>query len=96
MNGQEMILNQMAQLLQKAQMNPTDSNVREQLTAIKALCDVALQLTESQKSNGTDLVASVKLLSNEAHTMNEQIASQQRNMPKRAHIERQSDSIFDF
>lgn len=76
------LLKQMELLIQKAQQNPTATNVREQLTAVRALCDVVLQGEPN---------ASV---APEPYLM--QNPTEPRALPKRAEIESQNDSIFDF
>lgn len=83
------LLNQIEQLVLKAKQNPTDANVREQLTAVRALCDVVLQAGSTAEASFTNQVVHAQgtIISN---------VPQQRTLPKRAEIEQQKDSIFDF
>ena len=83
------LLNQLELLVQKAKQNPTEANVREQLTAVRALCDVLLQsdnLSMASFMNASDISAPIQ----------SSAAAPQRAMPKRADVEQQNDSIFDF
>jgi len=78
------VLIQMEKLLRQAQQSPTEANLREQLTAIRALCDVILHTNETmpspivkvQSQNENQLVTptSEKILESDAN----------------------GDSIFDF
>lgn len=83
------LLNQIEQLILKAKQNPSDANVREQLTAVRALCDVVLQAGTTVEASFTNQVV---------HTQGASVSNvpQQRTLPKRAEIEQQNDSIFDF
>lgn len=83
MIDQTTVLNQIEQLVQRAKQNPSDANVREQLTAVKALCEVVLQSEGVAQVNFSDPVQTVPM-------------PQQRTLPKRSDIEQQNDSIFDF
>lgn len=78
------LINQIEKLVLKAKQNPTDANVREQLTAVRALCDVVLQSEQNTTFSAMSTSAVV------------QESMQARTLPKRADIESQSDSIFDF
>ena len=85
------LLNQIELLLQKAKQNPSDANVREQLTAVRALCDVVLQSTSATSE-------SMRVSYNDTQSTIVQSGQplQQRTLPKREDIEQQNDSIFDF
>lgn len=80
------LLHQIELLVEKAKQNPTDTNVREQLTAVRALCDVVLQSPST--SNASTY--------NPSATFVQTGVQDQRTLPKRKDIEQQSDSIFDF
>lgn len=76
------VLIQIEKLLQQAQQSPNEANLREQLTAIRALCDVVLH------TNETTQLPKAKF-SNEKQVV---IPTSE----KKSEVDANGDSIFDF
>ena len=90
----EAVLKQMEQLVQNAKQSQNEQYVREQLTAVKALCDVVLvQPQPSEISRpGVGVPSAAPALQTNPGTMLQQAASPDRVQEPDAN----GDSIFDF
>ncbi len=84
----ETVLGQMEQLVAQAKNNSSDQQIREQLTAIRALCDIVLQQSTvpaqqaSKPAVASTIMQPAPSLPTASHKWQEQDAN--------------GDSIFDF
>lgn len=78
------VLLQIEKLLKQAQQSPTEANLREQLTAIRALCDVILHTTETMPS---------PIVKVQYHNDNQLVTP---TSEKISELDANGDSIFDF
>lgn len=86
----EAVLVQMEQLVQSAKDTPNEQHMREQLAAVKALCEVVLGQAEKPQRMASAVQAAP--IQQSQHTLIQQTASSDRlNEP-----DANGDSIFDF
>ncbi|MGM9948895.1 MAG: YwdI family protein [Lysinibacillus sp.] len=89
----EAVLIQMERLVQNAKQSQNEQYVREQLTAVKALCDVVLvQPSELSPRQGMSASSAVPAMQANPGTFLQQTASSDRLQEPDAN----GDSIFDF
>ncbi|KGR85746.1 YwdI family protein [Lysinibacillus odysseyi] len=85
------VLAQMEQLVRHAKNTHNEQHMREQLTAVKALCEVVLGQAGSMPQHVVTAAQAVPLQKNQ-HTLIQQTASSDRLDEPDAN----GDSIFDF
>lgn len=82
----EAVLLQMEQLVQNAKHTPNEQHMREQLTAVKALCDVILGQAASTSQQVSPAIQKSQALPLQQTMPSEKLQEQDAN----------GDSIFDF
>lgn len=90
----EAVLMQMEQLVQNAKQSQNEQYVREQLTAVKALCDVVLvqpQPSEISRQGMTVSSAAAPVQTNPGTFLQQKASSDRLQEP-----DANGDSIFDF
>lgn len=88
----EAVLLQMEQLVQNAKHTPNEQHMREQLTAVKALCDVILgQAASTSQQVSPAIYAAPAIQKSQALPLQQTMPSE-----KLQEQDANGDSIFDF
>lgn len=93
----EVIVAELAKHVTQAQSATTDQHIREELSAIRALCDVALLHTEESKLSSSKVIP--KMMTNTVNPLPQQTsvqAPQSLNANKLQEDDANGDSIFEF
>lgn len=87
----EAVLSQMEQLVQNAKRTNNEQHIREQLTAVKALCDVILGQTGEMPQQATPAVHAASVPGQKVPLPQQSVSSNKIHEP-----DANGDSIFDF
>lgn len=93
----EVIVAELAKHVTQAQSATTDQHIREELSAIRALCDVALLHTEESKLSSSKSIP--KMMTNMVNPLPQQTSvqsPQSLNANKLQEDDANGDSIFEF